>query len=67
MKTYEAKWITHTTDNEYDTLLHEEPDWVTDGVYEYGFGMWTKFFITNPKRIYEKPDRILVGRLGFTD
>jgi hypothetical protein len=40
---------------------------VTDGVYEYGFGMWTKFFITNPKRIYEKPDRILVGRLGFTD
>lgn len=36
-----------------------------DGVHEYGFGMWTKFFMTNPKRIYQKPERILVGRLGF--
>lgn len=37
-----------------------------DGAYEYGFGMWTKFFITNPTRIYEKPEKILVGKFGFS-
>lgn len=38
-----------------------------DGAYEYGFGMWTKFFITNPTRIYEKPEKILVAKLGFSE
>lgn len=36
-----------------------------DGAYSFGFGLWTKFFMTNPRRIYDKPERLLIAKLAL--
>lgn len=67
LKEFEGKWLSYDVESEYDTELSKEVDLTIDGVFEYGYGVWTKFFITNPKRIYEKPERILITSFGFVD
>jgi hypothetical protein len=46
-------------------ITHEDGgDVRIDGVPEYAYGLWTKFLVTSPNRIDNKPDFIQVIRLA---
>lgn len=34
----------------------EGGNFIIDGVGQYAFGLWTKYLITSPVRVYEKPE-----------
>lgn len=68
---YDVKEVNSVnTDNV--VVLYEEGGTVKiDGVYEYGYGLWTKFLMTSPERLAEKPDSMEIARFasydGYTD
>lgn len=42
----------------YDFAYEENGVYTIDGVPEYGYGLWTKFLMTTPTRLMEKPEFI---------
>lgn len=46
-----------------DISYEEGGEFKIDGVGEYAFGMWTKFLMTSPNRVYEKAEFHHIARL----
>lgn len=55
---YENKEIDHSEEDQIIIEHEDGGDVLIDGVPEYGYGFWSKFMITSPRRIDHKPDML---------
>lgn len=52
----DEKEIDSETEGNYDVEYEDGGDFIIDGVPDYAYGFWSKFLMTSPNRLLEKPE-----------
>jgi hypothetical protein len=52
----DEKEIDAEEEGNYDIEYEDGGDFIIDGVPDYAYGFWSKFLMTSPKRLLDKPD-----------
>lgn len=59
---FQLSYVDHSEDEGIVTE-YLDGEYLIDGAYSYGYGLWTRFFYAIPSRIFEFPEMLQLARL----